>query len=633
MLNQFVGYSQSVDFRLTTEQKARHPNAPNPWNIASLIILISSLLLWSISLNQIDLRQMDDIGLISVLPVSVLLALALVNLSFCLAISQQPLNLPLVLLHIAALIFMLYGITALTQEVPRFGIGWKLAGIIDYIMQTGTVDGRIDAFFNWPTVFILMAFVTEISGQHSALSFMSWAPVFFNVLYLAPLWMIYRSATSDKRLMMLGLWFFYLANWIGQDYLSPQAFAYFFFLVVLAITLTWLRGKAWQPEVLFAGVRRRTPWFDRTYERVERLLKGKERRVAPSTPAQRAASIIVLVLIFIAMVSGHQLTPFATLAALAALVFFNRCTALTLPLLLALLIATWVLYVAMPFLSGHIDYVAGPVGSIGTNLDANLTDRFSGSPGHIFINYTRTWMSLAVWILALVGGLRRFRNGYRDWGLVLAAITPFPLLLLQSYGGELLLRIYLYSVPFMVFFGAALFFPTLSLGKRWYSTAGLFIVSLMLIAGFLFTRYGNERMTYFTANEVAAVRFVYKTAEPGSQLIAATGTLPWRFQDYQTYGYTVINRLARTSDISGVAGVMSDPRYPVSYLILTRSEQAAGELFIGWPPGTWQQFEDALRRSDKFVRIYANEDAEVYILAKVCPLLKEKEPACNAAQP
>jgi len=337
MLSQFVGYSEPVDFRLVTDSETRRSKTPNPWDVASLLILIVALLLWGFSLNQMDPRKMNDLGLISVTPAAVLLALALASVSFCLAISQKSMNLPLVLLHIGALIFMLYGITALTQEVPRFATGWKLAGIIDYIMQTGTVDGRIDAFFNWPTVFILMAFVTQISGQHSAVSFMNWAPVFFNFLYLAPLWMIYRSATSDKRLIMLGLWFFYLANWIGQDYLSPQAFAYFFFLVILAIVLTWLRGKVWEPERVFGGARQRSAWFDSLYARGERLLKGKERQVVPSTPTQRAASIIIIVLLFIAMVSGHQLTPFATLGALAALVFFNRCTAWTLPLILLFL--------------------------------------------------------------------------------------------------------------------------------------------------------------------------------------------------------------------------------------------------------------------------------------------------------
>src|SRR5690606_16281651 len=163
-------------------------------------------------------------------------------------------------------------------------------------------------------------------------------------------------------------------------------------------------------------------------------------------------------------------------------------------------------------------HVSGPVGSVGTNIDANLTERFRGSPGHIFINYMRSGMSLGVWGLAFLGILRRVRRGYRDWGLILLAATPFPLLALQAYGGELLLRIYLYSVPFMAFLGAALFYTTPRLGRSLLASLLLFVTCVILLAGFLFARYGNERMTYFTADEFDAVEFLYDTAEPGSQL-------------------------------------------------------------------------------------------------------------------
>jgi hypothetical protein len=273
-----------------------------------------------------------------------------------------------------------------------------------------------------------------------------------------------------------------------------------------------------------------------------------------------------------------------------------------------------VLYVATPYISGHIEHVSGPVGSVGTNIDANLTERFRGSPGHIFINYVRSGMSLAVWGLAFLGILRRLRNGYRDWALVLVAATPFPLLALQAYGGELLLRIYLYSVPFMAFFGAALFFTSPRVGRRLSAYLLLFATCVLLLAGFLFARYGNERMTYFTANEVAAVEFVYETAEPGSQLVALTGTLPWRYQDYRAYKYTTVPRVTRTQDIEALIGTMADRRYPASYLILTRSQKASGELFIGWPPGTWEQFVDALQESGRFRPVYANLDAAVFVM-------------------
>lgn len=267
---------------------------------------------------------------------------------------------------------------------------------------------------------------------------------------------------------------------------------------------------------------------------------------------------------------------------------------------------------------GHFEQVAGPVGSVGSNIDANLTERFKGSPGHIFINYMRSGMSLAVWGMAFLGGLRRVQNGSRDWGLAILALTPFPLLGLQAYGGELLLRIYLFSVPFMAFFCATLFYPSFRAGTSWWSTLSLYAVSILMLISFMFTRFGNERMMYFTPAEVAAMEYIYEVAEPGSQLVAITGTLAWRYQDYRAYKYTTVPRIARENDLKQLAKIMRNSKYTISYLILTRSQHASGELFIGWPPGTWDLFKQSMLTSKEFSLLYANEDAEVYVLNEHC---------------
>lgn len=620
MMHRLSKFSQSTYpspvFRPTTPTLpvARRFSVPPTGAIVAL--LIASVLLWAASLEHINVRLMDDTGLISVLPPAVFLSLLLLCASFSLTITRQTLSVPLVFVHLVLLIVMAYGITSFVYDSPRFAIGWKLAGIINYVREYGSVDGRIDAFFNWPSFFILMAFLTDAAGLDSPQPFMMWAPVIFNLLYLGPLWIIFRSATIDLRLVALSMWFFYVVNWIGQDYLAPQALNIFLLLSVLAILLTWLRGPAPQPGMdadgqrIFPGAKF-LGWLQARLGN----WAGYEHPTAPSTPKQRALLLGMVLLMLTAMVASHQLTPFAALAAMSVLIFFNRCTVITLPLILGVMIGTWVFYVATPYVHGHIEHITEPMGSVTSNLDANLTDRFRGSPEHIFINYMRIGMTLMVWGLAFLGGLRRLHNGYRDVSLILLAAAPFPLLGMQAYGGELLLRIYLYSVPFMAFFCAALFLPSPLAGRGWRATLVLTGASFVLLIGFLFTRYGNERMMYFTDDEVEAVHTLYAIAEPGAQLVAATGTLPWRFQDYRTYRYTTVPRQARAADIEAVAGMMASDRYPSSYLILTRSQKASGELFIGWPPGTWELFVDKLHASDKFVLIYANQDAEIFALA------------------
>ena len=55
-----------------------------------------------------------------------------------------------------------------------------------------------------------------------------------------------------------------LGNWIDQDYLSPQAFAFFLYLVLVALLLTVLSARAglpasWRPSELRVWWRARTP--------------------------------------------------------------------------------------------------------------------------------------------------------------------------------------------------------------------------------------------------------------------------------------------------------------------------------------------------------------------------------------
>jgi hypothetical protein len=166
----------------------------------------------------------------------------------------------------------------------------------------------------------------------------------------------------------------------------------------------------------------------------------------------------------------------------------------------------------------------------------------------------------------------------------------------------------------MAFFAATAFFPTSASGRSWRTAAAITLFSLLLMAAFLFTRYGNERMDYFTHEEVAAVEHLYEIAEPGSQLLAGTGTLPWRYQDYNNYRYVIVQRHVRTNTLERIVNIMQDKAYPGAYLILTRSQEASAELFIGWEPGTWERFEQAIFASDQFRLIYANEHAAIFVL-------------------
>jgi len=586
-----------------------------PVEVASVLLPLCALFLWVISLKYVNTRDMTDLGLISVLPPSIIVALVILTISFCLTLRKPKLRVPILLLHLFLLIFMLYGITTLVEEAPRFAVVYRHAGYTEYIMRTSSVDPSLDAYFNWPGFFVLSAFVTQVAGYQDILPLAAWAPVFFNLIYLGPLYMIFTSATTDKRLVWLGLWFFYLTNWIGQDYFSPQGFNFFLYLVIIAILLKWFKVTTQAYPRIPARLEQHLGRFSPLAQRLYTWLTLPDTFYTPGQPRQHIALLTGLVIIFALVVFSHPLTPFFVLVSVAALVIFRRCTPRWLPTLMAIMIGAWFTFVAQPFLVGHLYDVTGDFGQVGNSITANLAARVVGSPEHIFIDAARVIMTVTLWGLAFTGAVFRLRRGYRDVSYILLSIAPFSLIVANSYDGEMLLRIYLFSLPLMVFFAAAIFCTTPNSRMSRKMTAAVAGVSLILLGGFLFTRYGNERMDYMTYAEVDGASYLYSIAPANSLIIAGWDDGPLQFQDYEKYNSTSFADFSpsfiTTQNVNAIVRFIDSQQHSDVYLIITRSQKAAVELSAGLPPGALDRLENALLRSRKFILIYSNPDAQI----------------------
>jgi hypothetical protein len=594
-----VGHMQSVQRRTA---------------IGQAFLLLSAAALWAVSLGAIDYRHMTDVGLISVLPPSFFIALFLLTISFCLIFRQEQFETPLPLIHLFVLILMLFGTTILVEEVPTYHVAWRHFGISEYFLRTGGLDHYLDAYFNWPTFFILSAFMTKVAGFESAINFARWSSIFFHLLYLGPVFLLLKSATSDKRLVWLGTWFFCIMFWAGNDYFLPQALNYFFYLVILAVLFRWFNVARVRPNFL------ESMWLNpRIPETIKikilRLVSREDPSGLPGQSGQRVGLLAIIVLVYAVSVSSHMLTPFFTLASVIALVAFYRIAPRGLPILMAVLLLTWISFSAHVFLSGHMDMVTGTLGKISENVNDTVVNRVRGSPGHIFVVQIRIFMTIAIWGLAILGGIRRIRSGYWDLTFGLLTVVPFTLLIFQAYGGEMMLRVYLFSLLPIAFFAAALFFPRPTVEITWRSLVAIGLLSTGLLGGFLFTRYGNERADYFTKQELEAVRFVYGTAGKGSLLVAASHSLPWRLQDFEKFGYAVVRREVRNGDIGAIAHIMESARDAGAYLIITRSQKAELEMYYGIEPGELDRLEQEMKDSGRFSVIFENPDATVFGLS------------------
>lgn len=604
---------------------------------ASLSLLLFASAYFITSLADVNLDAMTDIGLASVLPPRMLAAYALLPPAFCLALRSG--RTWLVLAAVVITVMLLFGVAVLVEPTVRFSVSWRHAGIAQVIQSTGAVDPRIDAYFNWPGFFVLTAFLADVSGYANPIEIARWTPLVLELLYLPALLTIGKALTDDSRMLWGGVWLFYVSNWIGQDYFSPQGLAFLLYLCTLAVLLRWFqydsRRSSRIPETL-------ATLQSRLLSMASRLV-GSKADLAPSAPptsaGQRITLVLVVVLLFVAVVGTHQLTPIALLLSVTSLVLVRRCALRGLPALLAILLGTWLVYMSVAYLSGHASDVTGKIGAVNQNVGSNVSGRVKGSDGHLAVVYLRVAVTLVFWTLAMMGGLRRFRLGFVDRALVALAMAPFPLLLLQSYGGEVLLRVALFAMPFMALLAAALFFPTLAKGRSRGTLVIFGLVATFLLAGFVVTRYGNERMDYLSPREVAGVEALYRIAPPGSVLVAASNAVPWRYTGYANYKYkrlTGINRVkyqvvvvpadeSTSIDIGTassrlivqqVAARMVAPnRSQRSYLIISRSQKADLDMFGPWRRNSLQHVEDVLRRSDRFQIVFDNGDATIFRLA------------------
>ena len=666
------------------------------------LLTAAGLAMWMLALGKISLDEMGGIGLIGAVPPLGFAGLALINAGMISGLFQARIRTPLVAAQLIVSIFALHGAADLMASNPVFHVSYRHAGIVEHILRTGEIDPFIDAYFNWPGFFILSGLISETAGLASAVGLIRWAPVFFNLLYLAPLLLLFKAGSRDDRTVWLAAWFFYLANWIGQDYFSPQAATFFSFIFIVALMLRWLTNTAADsptvegvlnppgsaadgvalssPASAAGGVALSSPGsaaggdalgrapradgvalnspasrahgdaLSSPASRADGVALGRASRAdgvvlnGPGSPAagdslappgsalgsgsaaQRMTALAAVIAVFAALVPSHQLTPFAICGAVAALVVFRRCAYRTLPVLMGVLIVTWMIYMSVTYLAGHLEALVQAGGT--DSAAANVHGRVKGSPEHLVVVYGRLVMSAAVWGLAALGALRRFREGNRDLTFVVLAAAPFPLMLLQSYGGEMLLRIYLFVLPFAAFLVARLF-TVRNGGRRWMAGALAGATTMTLLPGFLLTRYGNEVMNQFTSQEIAAVQRLYRIAPRGSMLVAATEALPWKYRDYGEYRYRDMTDFELPPESRPIDELARALRREAEgrriFLVFTRSTRESAALLgvpypgpkLSGPPGGWvPRMEARLRNSPLARTVYANRDATIFEVAR-----------------
>ncbi len=227
---------------------------------------------WAMSLAGADLGRMAGIGLLDALPPAYFLGFALLLGGFVAAVSRPVVSPGLLSCVRTGAIVVLHGTTPLLYDQPRYAWTFTHLGVINLIAETGGVDRHVDIYNNWPGFFALNAWLSRVTGVAPA-TYAEWAQVFFNLANVAAVRFALRGVTGDERLLWTAAWLFVLGNWIGQDYLAPQAFAF-----VLAVVM-W----GWPPDPAPGAGATDSPGP---------VARRRPRRAPPTAPARASASRI-----------------------------------------------------------------------------------------------------------------------------------------------------------------------------------------------------------------------------------------------------------------------------------------------------------------------------------------------------
>ncbi len=487
-------------------------------------LLLAGLGTWAFGLSQTHREAIGAYGLLAsaspwfIVGLSLLLAGALAELG-----RSRPRGWVFIPLLAGLIVAIHTAVPILYGGTPEYAWVYKHVGVASEFGLYGRVTDAGNIYQEWPALFSLAASVSSLGGT-GPLSFAAWGPVAFELADALLLLGVFRLLSGDQRLSYLAVLLYEgLVAWVGQDYLSPQAFGYLLWLGLVGIIIRWLQAPSpadgrWK---LVSAVRRA-------------LLAGL---LAPpeASRTMRLIALMLVTVIYFAIVAAHQLTPYLVLFAVAALVLLGT---LWRGWLLLLLLAV----IAVGFLLPRYSVISQQFGGLFSGGD--VFENASGVSGIVHKGAEASTgrvvhlLAACMWLTAVAAVIFRWRSPGRVAVPAALAFSPFCTLLVQDYGGEAIYRVFLFSAPWCALLIAGLIMELRNVA--WRRVAATVACAAALGAG-LQGLYGPVSVDAFTPAELAASLWLYHNAPPGSLLVLPADSFPaLEVGDYSAYDLQVV---------------------------------------------------------------------------------------------
>lgn len=462
------------------------------------IALAAAAVLFGVGVAVTNARDLGQFGLLPVLPVVWYLSIAIAFVVAMVGLFTTRRSHGVLAASVGLLTVILYATPNLVESAPRLPWVYKHIAVTNYLFSSGHVDTSIDLYNRWPGLFSFSASLGAAIGLHDAVSYASLAEVFFalvdGVLVLA----IARTISRHRRWAWTAVIVFTIGNWVGQNYYSPQAFAFMLYLTAALVAMMALGGE---PRRLMTRIENQ---LARPARRLGRAINTETLGISQS-PRARLLAIVALLGLQAVIAASHQLTPYMAVLTLFPLFVLGY--------LRPLWVGLAVLALPIAYLVPNFGYIEDHFGLFSSfNPVANAT---TSSVSTVGVSQAASLQShgvvlltgLAV-LLALAGFVRHLLNGHVRMTLVVAWFAAAPILTVfgQSYGGEGKFRVFLFGLPFYAMGVAWLFWSGRGLPR--VKKTGLIASLSVLLVLFVGTYYQPEASLRISKSDVTAASWL-----------------------------------------------------------------------------------------------------------------------------
>ena len=466
-------------------------------------------------------------------------------------------------------------------EMPIYVWSYKHIGIVKFMIEDH-YSPHVQIYGDWPGFFSGMAWFSTVSGL-DPLTVAHWfAPASTAVISLL-VGVLAVSAGYGKRAALIAAMLAVILNWTGQDYYSPQAAG-----LILALSILSL------------------------------LLYSKK------APLAGYLSIPV----FAVLVATHQLTPFWLVIVEMGFMVFNQLRPRWLPLLHGVILAVYVVprldrTTTFNFFSGF-----NPV------KNSTVVTEGRGSPGRDFTVLLERGLFVGLWLSAAVCFIVVWRRYGAPWGIGIAAFSSVLILAGQDYGGEGVIRVYLYSIAGCAILVAIVMARFFELESSWQKKVGCLVsTAFILVVGAIGLQgyYGGWSYVIVTKQQVELSRELQASSD--GRFVIGTLAQPVGWPEGATAASirlklidpaydAVINAVrpsllhkdfATPSDVDQLEKTLPKMgRAHTLYFILPRQADAYGQ-YLGWFPPTYvPSLMKLLSERPKWTKVVDDEDTVIF---------------------